>query len=371
MSKSTLLSLTLILLAACSASPPKPAVVELKPTTLSAIDGSEEKLYQNAQRLYEQELYSVARDYFQSLKDRYPTGAYPELAEIKIAETYTQTREYSTASNLFEEFARNHPSSQATPYALAMAGRNIQLTFGGVGKDISPVERALEKYKEFLSRFPDSPLTSDVTRYKIEALGQLAASEESVADFYRRKNKVAAASAREEYVAKNISPLLTPPDSIAMASLNLPEIQRQKIPAIVVAKRVKLNSALKSTDSTFSRHARDSELNSSQRNVRHLNFIRRIECKNSEFKQIYFYFNEAAGMLDKLPSSATLKPKNGALSFPLPVAIPNQEQATTKDCFGLGDLAVNKDGIVNLKTSSSADVMVVSNPTRLLMVLND
>jgi outer membrane assembly lipoprotein YfiO len=347
------------LLVGCSA-PKKPAVIELKPTTLSAIDGSEEKLFQTAQRLYEQEIYSVARDYFQSLKDRYPTGAYAELAEIKIAETFSQTRDHETAVSMFEEFARNHPSSQSVPYALAMAGRSTQLMFGGIGRDITPVERAVAKYDEFLARFPDSSLRSEVQRFRLEAIRTIALAEQSIANYYQRRQKPMAVAARQEYVAKNLTPILAPPTESAMASLNLAEISRASLPKVLHASRV---SQLPNN----SADVRAAVVQQTRR-AKQLSFVRRIECKESDFKQVYLYFNENAGDLSALPVNAGLKPQNGIITVDLKGDYFKPESV---DCFGLGDLTVAGDGRVTLKTSSSVDLMVVSNPSRLLMVLND
>lgn len=360
MSKAGLLVLIVcVLVSGCSA-PKKPAVVELKPTTLSAIDGSEEKLFQTAQRLYEQEIYSVARDYFQSLKDRYPTGAYAELAEIKIAETFSQTREHETAVSIFEEFARNHPSSNSVPYALAMAGRSTQLMYGGIGRDITPIERAIAKYDEFLERYPDSSLKSEVQRFRLEALRTVALAEQSVANFYKARNKPKAVAARESFVAQNLSPLLAPPASTAMASLDMRRMMEASLPKVVQAARVSQLAA----DGVNARAA----LVQQTRRAKQLSFIRRIECKDSDFKQVYLYFNENAGQLSGLPTTSTIKPQNGIITIGLQGDYFKPE---TVDCFGLGDLTVGSDGKVELRTSSSVDLMVVSNPSRLLMVLND
>lgn len=342
------------------AKPQKPAVIELKPTTLSAIDGSEEKLFQTAQQLYEQELYSVARDYFQSLKDRYPTGAYAELAEIKIAETFSQTREHETAVNMFDDFARNHPSSPSVPYALAMAGRSTQLMYGGIGRDITPVERAVAKYDEFLTRYPDSSLRNEVQRFRLEALRTIALAEQNIANYYQRKNKPQAVAAREEYVAKNLTPMIAPPSESAMASLNLAEINREMLPKVIHVARVSGAQATRA-------QVREAAVQQTRR-TKQLSFIRRTECKESDLKQVYLYFNENAGDLGALPISSGLKPQNGIITFSLKGDYFKPE---TVDCFGLGDLTINGDGRVTLKTNSSADLMVVSNPSRLLLVLND
>ena len=81
-------------------------------------------------------VFTVSRDAFRSIQTGYPHGAYAEYAEIKVADSFFELRNYKEAALLYEDFLTHHPSSQSTPYVLYQAARSNRMIHRGVGRDV-------------------------------------------------------------------------------------------------------------------------------------------------------------------------------------------------------------------------------------------
>ncbi len=167
-----------------------------------SVDTPEDELLSKAQKLYESGMYSLARESFSALKLAYPLGPHAELAEIKIADSYFDSSDYAQAASSYEDFAKSRPTSLSTPYALFRAARSRQLSSSGVGRDSSPLERALEYYDKFLTQYPDTIYTDEAKKGRIETLKDLCAYEEKIIKFLERTGKEKAAERhRQELMA--------------------------------------------------------------------------------------------------------------------------------------------------------------------------
>ena len=85
------ISLVLLILIAqgCSSTAPvEPKSVEIPPVKEGAkiADTPERELFEQAQRYYEEGLFSVAKDNFDSLRTSYPLSPYAEYASVKMTD---------------------------------------------------------------------------------------------------------------------------------------------------------------------------------------------------------------------------------------------------------------------------------------------
>ena len=185
---------------------------------------SNRELLSQAKKLYAAGLYSVAREYFQQLKDVQPSGPYGEFTEIKVADCSFMQRETSIAASQFEDFAKNHPSSQMRPYALIMAAEAHRASYAGLGRDPSALEKALDQLDKLTSTSSNESVYQDrAVELKRELADALVAHEQFVASFYDRQKQEKAAVARRQYVESRWEPIVAQlamfkiPESVAHA----------------------------------------------------------------------------------------------------------------------------------------------------------
>jgi outer membrane assembly lipoprotein YfiO len=197
------LSLLLALCTACaSTSEPSPADPEAKEIKAKdAIDdaeGPEADIFAEAKRLYEARMYSLARNNFQSIKDRFPLGAHANFVEIKIADCYFFNSEYNEAAKFYEGYLKNYPASLDSPYVELQAARAHVNSSSGTGRDRFPLERALVIYDGMVEKYPGTAYGHAAERERASVVQQLADYDLMIIDFYKQRENTAAVEAREK-----------------------------------------------------------------------------------------------------------------------------------------------------------------------------
>ena len=349
--------IALLFLSACSSSElPEPAPLDLEKPKEERFDLPEQALLDNAKRLYSSGLYSIAREYFSAVRDNFPLGGFGEFAEIKIADCYFFGNEFVTAAALYEEFAKNHPSSTSHPYALLMTGLSLQRSAGGVGRDIVPVKKAITFYEKLRQSYPDSPYARSAEQASAEALSLVAAHEQRIIEYYQGRNPVAA-SARTQRFESDIRPALLRAQSASTSAPATFADAALPLPAQALVHRVVARSEDASTGSVPS-------------NARAEVRMQKLYCKNDDFKQLYI-------VLSKDLPDGTLKAKkvqraSSPIEAPLVVKLPlstNSIERLTYDCFGSGDVTVDSDGTLRIASAAEAEIMLLRNPSRILLTI--
>jgi outer membrane protein assembly factor BamD len=198
-----LISLCLLALAGCSSTGSENEPKEVVKASLTVSTTDQLRLLKEAQEAFEKELFTLARDAFEKLKNSYPLGPYAEFADIKIADSYFAQGQYSSAATRFESFIKEHPASASFEYALMKAGRSFQLSNKGVGRDPSSLLRALEYYSKLIDQYPQGTYYQEAVRFKAETRVSLAEHERSVLQYYRKNGYDAAYEKRSaEFKAK-------------------------------------------------------------------------------------------------------------------------------------------------------------------------
>lgn len=163
----------------------------------STADGSEADLARLGKKLYQVGMYSVARDSFTSLRDRYPLGAYSTFAQIKVADTYFFNRQYNEAAKNYDTFLKNYPGHGDTPYVKLQAARSHVASARGSGRDRSPLERGLVLYDELVTEYPASPYSAIAQQERVPVVEQLASYDREIIEFYKKQGNEAAVADRE------------------------------------------------------------------------------------------------------------------------------------------------------------------------------
>jgi len=169
-----------------------------------APETKEEDLVQDAMNSYESGMYSYSRRLWNELRDGYPGSYYVPFAELKLADSYFYSEDYTAAIVAYEEFIRLHPGHEAGDYALYQIARAYHNQYQGLGHDSSPLKSAIDNYRRLLKE-SDSAYYRSLARQNIALCRNLLAeSELSVARFYFKLEQRKASAARyrallEEY----------------------------------------------------------------------------------------------------------------------------------------------------------------------------
>ena len=161
-------------------------------------EAPEPELIRLSKRLYQAGMYSIAQDSLNSLKDRYPLGAYGSFAAIKAADAYYYNREFDKAGKNYEDFLKDYPGSADAPYVKLQAARSHLVSAQGTGRDRQPLERALALFDELISEFPGTPYAVIAASERTPALNDLISYDQFIIAFYEKRGNSAAVTARKK-----------------------------------------------------------------------------------------------------------------------------------------------------------------------------
>jgi outer membrane assembly lipoprotein YfiO len=168
--------------------------------------GPEGDILAEAKQLYEAGMYSLARDKFQSIKDRFPLGAYGQFSELKVADCYYFNSEFNEAAKFYEGYLKSYPGSPDSPYIELQAARaHVHSAGGGTGRDRQPLERALAIYDGIVEKYTGSEYSFAAERERAPLVDQLAAYDRLIIDFYKQRGNTAAVEAREQLFSERWS----------------------------------------------------------------------------------------------------------------------------------------------------------------------
>lgn len=338
----------------------------------SQLEGSESSLFRAGKRLYSAGLYSVALDSFQSLATNYPLSPYAEFAEIKIADSQFEDRKFEVAASAYEDFAKNHPGSKATPYVLMRAARSYQLSQRGLGRDVSPLNKAIENFDRLLQQYPNSIYAAPAAEFKREALESLAAYDSLVAKFYRHHEKESAATVRAKIVAEKWEPLVRAASDEAAKRRERAHSSTVTFgatsstpgtPQLVHIARGS-GAALGAQESAASARRLGAEddvaVDTPYR-------IERIQCSaTTGGSTVALLLNKPFLNPEFLQQHGKIESSAGLITLTLP---DTSSRAETIDCVQSQDLQLGSRGNITVKWGGAGYLFATSTPPRLLLVL--
>jgi outer membrane assembly lipoprotein YfiO len=321
---------------------PKP--VELGPSKW--IETPEADLISEAKALYESRLYAAAQAVFQQIKDGYPFGRYAEYAEVKIGDCHFYKYDYLTASMIYAEFVKQHPSSENAEYAMLQLGRSYKLQYSGKGRDMEPLQKAHETLTEMLKKYPNSIYKSAAKKYLSQTDKAIVAHEKLVADYYKDKGHKKASLARLERAKQLESSFSEESEKLAQTD-SIDTSKVVEVPKLYV-KNYEPPKGMPQTDKLITADIR----------------VTRISCQPAN-SQITIFLNKLISddVLKGIEKDLQIKPDE--FKFILPNAWANQ---TSTSCLGDNDLEVAENGEITLKTSKAPTFFSINNPPRLILI---
>lgn len=356
-----------MLLCSCSGtSSPEPddnEAKEIKAKSKSSLDLPELELFSNAKRQYQSGLYSVARDSFTAIKENYPTGPFAEFSELKIADTLYQNSDYPAAALAYEEFTKNRPASTAIAYSFLRAGRSYELSSAGVGRDPTPLNKAIENYSALLEKFPDSVYSSAARYYKRGVEQLLANYAREVISFYEGKSKEDAARARESSFEKKYgerSSEFEQGNYDRKAALSIGPTSERRI---LAAKKILAElPPLSEFRENFAETAKPADIPEGKL------IVNSVSCDPKERMIVLTLNNKPQNPfvgLDAIKKGDSVELQVNGLT-----TIGEETKAYT--CFSEGDMTISSSGLLTLRVKTEgAQALYVDNPARIVLTLSD
>lgn len=191
-----------------------------------AADAGEEQIYSDAQRYLSGSNFDLAVKSLQLLESRYPFGKYAEQAQLELIYAHYSGYEHEAAVEAADRFIRLHPQHPNVDYAFYMKGLAAYtgnedlfarfLPTDLAKRDTSQAKEAFAEFAQLLSRFPDSPYSTDAKARMVSLRNMLARHEITVANYYLRRGAYLAAANRGRYVVENFQRTPAVADGLAI-----------------------------------------------------------------------------------------------------------------------------------------------------------
>ena len=200
--------------------------------------GSEQSLYEDAQKYLAGRQWDAARQSLELLEEYYPFGAYAEQSQLELIFTYFKTNNYDATSASADRFIRLHPQHRNVDYAYYMRGIasfNKDTSFRAlmVGdptkRDAGSAKDSFNYFSQLLNKFPNSPYGPDARKRMEYLRNSLARHEIHVANYYFKRGAFVAAAKRGQFVVENMQGTPAVPDGLAVMAqaYHLLEMQDQ------------------------------------------------------------------------------------------------------------------------------------------------
>lgn len=181
------LVLFLIILAGCSGKP----VDESDPGAL----------FKEAEEEFSSDHFQVAIDKFRVVKNKFPYSKFSADAQLRIADVYFAQESFTEAATAYETFRDLHPKHEKTPYAMFRIAKSYFNDIPGhVARDLTPAQKSLEAYNDFLKQHGSAPEAAEAKKDVAQVRNILADKELYIGDFYFKRDAMDSAILRYKKV---------------------------------------------------------------------------------------------------------------------------------------------------------------------------
>jgi outer membrane protein assembly factor BamD len=158
-------------------------------------------LYKEAESDISNDRYAIAIEKLKVVKNKFPYSNFAIEAQLKLADVYFMQESFAEAAASYEVFRDLHPKHPKVPYAMYRAAKSYFNDIPNpIWRDMTPAQRALDAYNEFLRRFPSAPEADEARKDMAATRKALADKELSIANFYFKRDFPDSAKPRFEKV---------------------------------------------------------------------------------------------------------------------------------------------------------------------------
>ena len=163
-------------------------------------------LYEKATREIDRSRFDVGRLTLQTLINTYPDSEYLSRAKLAIADSYYSEGGVSgltQAEAEYKDFITFFPTAPEAPEAQFRAGMSHFRMMAKADRDRTETKLAELELKEFLLKYPDSPIMPRVKSRLRQVQEVLAQGDYRIAQFYYQKRAYPAARSRFQEIAES------------------------------------------------------------------------------------------------------------------------------------------------------------------------
>lgn len=337
---------------------PKELTTDKDPLTTEV---PEADLVRLSKKLYQVGMFTVARDSFSSLRDRYPLGAYSTFAEIKLADTFFFNREYNEAAKTYESFLKNYPGNSDSPYVKLQAARSHVASAKGGVRDRQPLERGLALYDEVIKEYPNSAYQKLAEAERAPVIKDLAAYDREIINFYAKLENDAAVKDREQRYKERWTERLATEASSENAQGDTPKgVALQNLSDVPVPAPIEPSQvAVLGASSPLGESAPPTTL------VEGRVVVQSVRCQTEGVPFAMIELTQLPPSLSSLSTRPeTVSPTDGFITV-------QGTNLTARqgffDCFGAQDIEILGNGDLRIKTANTLTLTALESPPRLLV----
>ena len=146
-----------------------------------------------AMEAYQDKEYKRAIESYQKIKDWYPFSKYSVLADLKIADSHYNLKQYNEAVAAYEEFEKLHPANESVPYAIFQIGLCYFEQVDTFDRQQATARKTIETFNRLNKLFPKNTYSSKTGDYINKCYKSLAESELGIGLFYYKTKHYKAA----------------------------------------------------------------------------------------------------------------------------------------------------------------------------------
>jgi outer membrane protein assembly factor BamD len=165
-------------------------------------DPTADAIFNRGMELFNNKKYVAALDQFTRIKQEFPFAPQATDAEIKIAESYYQNKQYPEAVAAFQEFQSLHPTNENIPFVIFRLGLAHFDQFTATDRDQKNTEIAKGYFENVITNYPKSPYAAEAKEKLAKCIGYLSEHDFNIAVFYFNQEKYPAARDRFEEIVR-------------------------------------------------------------------------------------------------------------------------------------------------------------------------
>ena len=158
-------------------------------------------LYKDAEDDVKNDHYQIAIDKLRTIRNKFPYSKYAVDAQLRLADVYFLQEDYAEAAAAYETFRDLHPKHEKVAYAMFRIAKSyFKDSPTNVARDLTPAQKAVDSYQEYLHRFPNADNAQEAQNDLAAARSLLADKELYIGNFYYKRDFYDSAKPRFERI---------------------------------------------------------------------------------------------------------------------------------------------------------------------------
>lgn len=144
--------------------------------------------YDLGQKYLNRGYYTKALEQFNLIRNNYRDDPLARMAELAIADVYYKKAEWDLARYSYDDFLNHYPYHEKADYASFQVGMTFyKKSPRFAGRDQKWTMNAVQSWKNFDKKYPESEYQTEVQEKSTECLERLAKKELQIAVFYSKR----------------------------------------------------------------------------------------------------------------------------------------------------------------------------------------